>query len=115
MQQQLPFHQPIDIEAVIGYTDWSTEPPRMVGWWDTRMSFDNGGAVVGRRWWDGTQWSAHVDADDPPHLAEKCKLIISQRQKGIEHRGLRARHPDHYPYRLFMRTKNPTLKKRPVG
>lgn len=92
-------------EIMIGLTPWTNagkQQPPMVGWWKCRKV--GYGHTIFRRWWNGTAFSAAVKlwSDDDQTLEGK-QLLTTAPLDHIEWCGLLARHPGHYPYRLFMK------------
>lgn len=109
MQIALPFTEStVAPEVMIGLTLWmnaAKHQPPMVGWWKCRNVVDGTGPQMGyRRWWNGCTFSATTKIGVPDEIAEEAKhMATTQPLHRIEWCGLLARHPDHYPYRLFMK------------
>lgn len=66
-------------------TDWSTDPPTRVGWYNASACCD----PECRRYWDGSQFSAPCFVGDPDSHAERARATRGESQlPSIEWRGL---------------------------
>lgn len=46
-----------DVSQIVGFTDWRTDSPPRVGWYNVRFK---GAKIARRRWWNGVCFSKPV-------------------------------------------------------